>query len=166
MKPIYLCGFMGCGKTTVGTLLAEKLNCGFCDMDEYIVEREKMKIPQIFAEKGEKYFRETETTVIKELSERSGVIACGGGAMLKKENAEIASEKGIIIYIEVPFEICYGRISDDKNRPIVTNNTKEELEFIYDSRVPVYKENSTFSVNGNGSAEEIAERIISALEQA
>lgn len=164
MKPIYLCGFMGCGKTTVGKLLAEKLGCGFYDMDEYIVEREKMKIPQIFAEKGEKYFRETETAVIKELSGSSGIIACGGGAMLKKENAEIASENGIIIYIEVPFETCYGRISDDKNRPIVMNNTKEELEFIYDSRAPIYKENSTLTADGNGSAEEIAERIISAVK--
>ncbi len=164
MKSVYLCGFMGCGKSTVGKILAEKLGCGFYDMDEYIVEREKMKIPQIFAEKGEKYFRETETAVIGELAGMGGIIACGGGAMLKKENASIASENGVIIYIDVPFEICYGRISGDRNRPIVMNNTKEELEFIYDSRVPVYKENSTFTVSGGGSAEEIADRISVLLE--
>ena len=163
MKAVYLCGFMGCGKSTVGKLLAEMLDCDFYDMDEYIVEREKMKIPQIFAEKGEKYFRETETAVIKELSEKQGIIACGGGAMLKKENAEIASEKGVVVYIDVPFETCYGRISGDRNRPIVMSNTKEELEFIYDSRVPLYKENSDITVTGDGTAGEIAGRILAEI---
>ena len=124
MRSVYLCGFMGCGKTTVGKILAEKLDCGFYDMDEYIVEREKMKIPQIFAEKGERYFREAETAAIRELSESKGIIACGGGAMLKKENAAIASENGVIVYIDVPFEECYSRISGDNNRPIVMSNTK------------------------------------------
>lgn len=154
---------MGCGKTTVGVLLAQKLGCEFYDMDEYIVQREKMKIPEIFAEKGEKYFRETETAAIKELAEKHGVIACGGGAMLKKENAEIASEKGIVVYIDVPFEDCYSRISGDKNRPIVMSNTKEELEFIYDSRVPLYKEHSGLTVSGDGSVIDITDRIIKQL---
>lgn len=163
MKAVYLCGFMGCGKTTVGKILAEKLSCDFYDMDEYIAEREKMTIPQIFAEKGEKYFRETETAVIKELAEKKGVIACGGGAMLKKENAEIAAENGIVAYIDVPFEVCYGRISGDKNRPIVMSNTKEELEFIYDSRIPLYKENSDLTVSGDGTAGEIADRILAEI---
>lgn len=163
MKTIYLCGFMGCGKTTVGTLLAQKLGCGFFDMDAYITEKEKMEIPQIFAEKGEKYFREAETEAIRELAEKNGVIACGGGAMLKKENADIASAAGTVVYIDVPFEICYSRISGDKNRPIVMNNTKEELEIIYDGRAPVYSENASVTVSGDGSAEDIAERIIAAV---
>lgn len=163
MKTIYLCGFMGCGKTTVGTLLAQKLNCGFFDMDAYITEKEKMEIPQIFAEKGEKYFREAETEAIRVLAEKNGVIACGGGAMLKKENADIASSAGTVVYIDVSFETCYSRISGDKNRPIVMNNTKEELEIIYDGRAPVYSENASVTVSGDGSAEEIAERIIAAI---
>ena len=150
---------MGCGKSTIGKILAEMLKCEFYDMDEYIVGKEKMQIPEIFAEKGEKYFRETETAVIRELSTAKGVIACGGGAMLKKENAEIASENGIVVYIESEFETCYSRISGDKNRPIVMNNTKEELNFIYDSRIPLYKENSSVTVSGKGTPKEIAEAI-------
>lgn len=164
MRPIYLCGFMGCGKTTAGKLLAEKLGCGFYDMDDYITEKEKMEIPRIFAEKGEKYFREAETEAVRDLAEKSGVIACGGGAMLKKENAAIASAAGTVVYIDVPFETCYSRISGDKNRPIVMNNTKEELEIIYDGRVPLYRENSSVKVNGDGSAEDIADRIIAAVK--
>lgn len=163
MRPIYLCGFMGCGKTTAGKLLAEKLGCGFYDMDDYITEKEKMEIPHIFAEKGEKYFREAETEAVRELAEKSGVIACGGGAMLKKENAAIASAAGTVVYIDVPFETCYSRISGDKNRPIVMNNTKEELEIIYDGRAPVYSGNAALTISGSGSPEEIADRIISAV---
>lgn len=165
MKAVYLCGFMGCGKTTIGKILAEKLGCEFYDMDEYIVEREGMKIPEIFAEKGERYFRGAETDAIRQLAEKRGIIACGGGAMLKKENAEIAAENGITVYIDVPFAVCYGRISGDKNRPIVMSNTKEELEFIYDSRIPLYRENSAVTVSGDGTAEEIAERISDAIKQ-
>lgn len=163
MRPIYLCGFMGCGKTTAGRLLAQSLGCGFYDMDDYITEKEKMEIPQIFAEKGEKYFREAETEAVRELAEKSGVIACGGGAMLKKENAAAASASGTVVYIDVPFETCYSRISGDRNRPVVMNNTKEELEIIYGGRVPLYRENSSVTVSGGGSAEETADRIIAAL---
>ena len=84
--------------------------------------------------------------------------------MLKKENAEIASAAGTVIYIDVPFETCYSRISGDKNRPIVMNNTKEELEIIYSSRAPVYSGNASLTISGDGSAEEIADKIISAIE--
>ncbi|MBQ5318154.1 MAG: shikimate kinase [Oscillospiraceae bacterium] len=164
MKSIYLCGFMGCGKSTIGKILARKNGCGFIDMDDYIVEREEMTIPQIFSEKGEQYFRSTETAVIRELSKKNAVIACGGGAMLKKENAEIASENGIVVYIEIPFDVCYNRISGDANRPLVVNNTKEQLEEIYNGRVPVYKSHSTVTVDGVGSADEIAERICNAIK--
>lgn len=163
MKSVYLCGFMGCGKSTIGKILARKNGCGFVDMDDYIVEREGMTIPQIFAEKGEQYFRDTETEVIRELSEKSAVIACGGGAMLKKVNSEIAMENGVVVYIDIPFEACYERISGDTNRPLVMNNSKEQLEGIYNSRVPVYRDNSTVTVDGTGSAEEIAARIAEAI---
>ena len=164
MKSIYLCGFMGCGKSTIGKILERKNGCGFIDMDDYIVEREGMSIPHIFAEKGEKYFRDTETAVIRELADKNAVIACGGGAMLKKENADSTSETGIVVYIDIPFEACYGRISGDTNRPLVVNNSKEQLEEIYNGRVPVYKENSNVSVDGIGSAEEVAAGIAEAVK--
>lgn len=154
---------MGCGKSTVGKLLAQKLGCGFVDMDDYIVKEQGMSIPQMFSEKGEDFFRNAEAEAIRELSEKDGVIACGGGAMLRKANADIANSAGTVVFIDVPFERCYGRISGDKNRPIVANNTKEELNLIFDGRAPVYKENSALTADGSGSPEEIAERIIAAL---
>jgi len=159
MKAVYLCGFMGCGKSTVGKILARRCGCGFIDMDDYIVDREGMTIPQIFADKGEKYFRDTETAVIRELAEKNCIIACGGGAMLKSENADIAGKNGTVVYIDIPFEACYERISGDTNRPLVMNNSKEQLEEIYNGRVPVYKVNSTVAVDGTGSPDEVASRI-------
>ena len=164
MKTVFLCGFMGCGKSTAGKLLAKKLGCKFTDMDDYIVEKQGMSIPDMFAQKGEVFFRAAETEAVRELSSETGVIACGGGAMLKKINSEIANENGIVVYIDIDFESCYDRIKDCKNRPIVMNNTKEQLKGIYDGRVPVYREHSAVSVDGNGSPEEVAQRIFELLK--
>ncbi len=155
-KTVYLCGFMGCGKTTVGNVLAQKLRLGYCDMDAYIEETLGMTIPEIFEEKGEEYFRQQETLAVKALGEKGGVIACGGGAMLRAENAEAAQGYGRVIFIDVPYEVCWGRIKDDPGRPIVSRNTKESLKVIYDDRSPVYRAHSTDSVDGTGSPEEIA----------
>ena len=159
MKTIFLCGFMGCGKTTIGKLLAQKLGCSYTDMDEYIERTEGMSIPKIFEEKGEPYFRERETAACEALSGAGGVVACGGGAMLKDINAEKASSNGVVVYIDTPYDTCYDRIKGDTNRPIVMANTKDSLKEIYDKRVPLYKAHSQISVDGSGTPEEIAKAV-------
>ena len=156
---------MGCGKSTIGEQLARMTGRRFTDMDKFIEEQHSMTIPEIFAEKGEHYFREAETEAIRTLSQKGGVVACGGGAVLKKENADIAKENGITVYIEVPFEVCYERISGDTNRPILAANSKESLEEIYNSRVPVYEANSTHKINGNCTPLEAAEAIAAIVSQ-
>ncbi len=163
-KTIYLCGFMGCGKSTVGRILAEKLGCRFTDMDTYIEKTEKMSIPRIFEEKGEPYFRSRETEAVHALGKASGVIACGGGAMLKEINAEAAAEHGIVVYIDTPFEICWNRISGDTNRPIVMANTKESLEELYNTRKTLYTAHSKVRADGTKSPCAIADEIISLTE--
>ncbi|MCC8043033.1 MAG: shikimate kinase [Oscillospiraceae bacterium] len=156
MKTIFLCGFMGCGKSTVGRRLAALMGCSFTDMDTYIEETEGMSIPDIFAQKGEPYFRDCESKAISELGAEGGVIACGGGAMLREENSAVAKRFGEVIFIDVPFETCYERIAGDENRPIVMSSTKESLEDRYNGRIPVYRKHSTVTVPGGGSPEEIA----------
>ena len=74
---VFLCGFMGCGKSTVGSLLAKKLGCGFCDTDELVVKSQGMTIPEIFAQKGEPYFRKVEAETVKSLCGKNTVVACG-----------------------------------------------------------------------------------------
>lgn len=166
-KTIFLCGFMGCGKTTVGKLLADKLEVPFYDLDEYIVQNEGMEISRIFAEKSEQYFRRVETEALKVLSAKGGcVIATGGGAMLSEENTEIALDNGICVYIDTPFEVCYTRIKDDMGRPIAANSSVSELEERYFFRMPVYKKHSSFSVDGNASPKEISDEILSIMKRA
>lgn len=161
---VFLCGFMGCGKTTVGKLAAKKLGCGFYDSDEVIVEREGMSIPEIFAQKGEAYFRQVEAEVIKFLCDKKAVVACGGGAMLNPESAAAAAKAGAVIFLDLDFETCYARISGDANRPIVMSSTKEELEERFNSRQQVYMKHSTMQIDGSGNPMTTADLIADAVK--
>ena len=162
---VFLCGFMGCGKSTVGVLLAKNLGCSLLDTDELIVKREGMTIPEIFEKKGEPYFRELEKQVVSELSGGKAVVSCGGGTMLSDENAKAAREKGTVVYIDTSFESCYERIKDDSNRPIAASRTKEQLLDLYNTRAVKYRSNSDCSVDGEGSPMEIAAAIQSIVKK-
>ena len=85
---IFLCGFMGCGKTTVGEILAKQLGLPLIDTDAYIVEQEGRSIPEIFAQEGEPYFRKVEAQAIRTLCTKNAVIACGGGEVIV-QNGEV-----------------------------------------------------------------------------
>ncbi len=156
---IYLCGFMGCGKSHVGKLLASQLDMPLVDLDKYIVNAEKMSIPKIFEKFGEPHFRFLEAKYIRELS-GGNVVATGGGALINDETAKFARESGISVYINTSFELCYKRIKGDKNRPLVMNNTPEQLEELYNKRDVIYRKNSTFMVNGNARDSIIAGEIV------
>lgn len=162
-KPVYLCGFMGCGKSTVGKLLAARMGCEFYDMDDYICRKENMSIPEIFSAKGEEYFRQAESAVFEEFKGKTGVIATGGGALLSEKNAAAANSSGVTVFIDAPFESCYERIKDDSNRPIAYNSTKEQLLARYNDRYPLYKAHSQVSCSGEGSPFEITENIIQSI---
>lgn len=158
---VFLCGFMGCGKSTSGKLAAKKLGCGFCDTDDLIVRTLDMSIPDIFEQKGEPFFRTTEAEIVKSLCGKTIVAACGGGAMLNPDTARAARDAGAaVIFLDVPFEICYDRINGDKSRPIAARSTREELHELFNSRRNVYLSHSTVRIDcGNKSPVEIAENI-------
>lgn len=147
MSSVYLCGFMGCGKSHVGRQLAVALKKEFIDLDRYIVNAEHMTIPHIFEKHGEPYFRRLEAKYIRELSENN-IVATGGGALINDETAEYARQSGLSVYINTSFEICYERIKGDDNRPLVVNNTKEQLEELYNTRSRIYRRNAMCMVNG------------------
>ena len=161
---LYLCGFMGCGKSTVGKLLAEKSGLKFTDLDDYIEEKEQMSIPEIFAQKGEGYFREREAAAVKELSAENSVVACGGGTIINDNSARIARENGTVFFLDIPFETCYSRIKDDAHRPLVVNNTKEQLHGIFSQRHDIYLKNSTLSVNADNTPEAVCDEIMNAVK--
>ncbi len=162
-KTVYLCGFMGCGKSTIGRLLARRLGTGFTDLDAYIEKKEGMSIPEIFEKRGEGYFRAAESRALEELGASGGVVATGGGALLSEANAQTAAKNGITIFIDTPFEICYGRIKGDKNRPIAYNSTREQLLERFEYRRPIYIKNSRSSVDGSGTPMGIADQIMKNL---
>lgn len=155
---VYLCGFMGCGKSHVGRMLAKRLEMKFIDLDRYIVNAEKMTIPEIFEKYGEPHFRELEAKYIRELS-NGCVVATGGGALINDETAKYARESGVTVYINTSFEECYRRIEGDTNRPLVMKNTKEQLNELYEKRSAIYRKNSMFMVNGNAHDKVITEEI-------
>ena len=97
---LFLCGFMGCGKSALGRALSKRLELPLIDTDDYIVKTQGMSIPEIFEKYGEPYFREIEAKAIADLSQQEAVISCGGGAILNDKTAEIARENGICFHTD------------------------------------------------------------------
>lgn len=164
---IYLCGFMGCGKSTVGKILAKKLSMEFIDMDTAIEDFYKMKIPEIFSSYGEEGFRERETEICRILSEKDSlIVACGGGAVLRKENVEIIKKSGTIVFLKVPEENLINRLRNDPTpRPVIQNKSDENILEIYRNRLPKYLEAAEKIVDCCENPEENAERIVSSLKK-
>ena len=159
---IFLCGFMGCGKTTVGEILAKKLGLPLIDTDAYIVEQEGKSIPDIFAQDGEPYFRKKEAEAT--LCTQNAVISCGGGAMLNPDSADYARKNGAVVLLDESFDTCYGRIQGDTNRPIVQRSTRDELHQLFDKRSGTYRAHASHVIPGGVSPEEMAERIMAAVK--
>ena len=155
---VYLCGFMGCGKSHIGRMLSAQMNRELVDLDKYIVTKEGLSIPEIFDKFGEPHFRQLEAKYIRELA-GGKIVATGGGALINDETARFARESGVSVYINTSFRICYRRIKGDSNRPLVMNNTPEQLEELYNKRAEIYRRNATFMVNGNARDSIIAEEI-------
>ena len=97
MRPIFLCGFMGCGKSTVGKLLAKKMGWQCGDLDKYIEDTAGMSIPEIFDKYGEEHFRKLETEALAAYPDIGAVVATGRGALLTEENGKVAKRKGMLI---------------------------------------------------------------------
>ncbi len=160
---IFLCGFMGCGKSAMGRALARRLRLPLIDTDDFIVQQEGMSIPEIFAQKGEPYFRKVEAEAVRSLCQKHAVVACGGGAMLNPETAAAACAAGTVVFIDQTFDVCYERIKDDANRPIVQRNTKEQLKEIFDARADVYRRHSNLILMPADTPDETAQRLIAQM---
>lgn len=141
-KNIVLIGYMGCGKSTVGRKAAKALGYTFLDTDSLIEKEEGMTIAKLFEEKGEDYFRNKETEVIKRLidGEKGNIVATGGGLPMKEENRPLLTELGTVIYLKAENETLVKRLSNDKVRPLLKNvNLQEKIETMLAIRGPVYE---------------------------
>ncbi|MBO5745918.1 MAG: shikimate kinase [Clostridia bacterium] len=159
---IVLCGFMGCGKSTVGKLLANRLNFTFCDSDFSIEQREGCSISEIFSRHGEEHFRATEKEVVKELSAQKGlVIATGGGVVINPDNAENLRKTGLVIFLDVTPETVLKRLEGDTTRPLLMRDDKETaVRELLNCRKPIYKTAAHFTVDANHEAQKTVEEII------
>ncbi len=161
-KRIYLCGFMGSGKTTVGEVLAKKIGYPFVDLDVYIEQAEGRSIPDIFAQDGEAYFRTQEARYLREMPVCGGaVVSTGGGTLLREENAAFAQESGVVVFLDVPFDVCWSRIYTGRveDRPLAAARTREELKLLYEKRRDVYLQAARVVVDGNDTPYRVADRI-------
>jgi shikimate kinase len=143
---IYLVGYMGCGKSTIGRQLANMLGLNFIDLDKYVEERYFKTIPLIFSEEGEKGFREKERHSLVEVSQfEDVVVGTGGGTPCFFDNMEVMNLSGITIYISPDVETLADRILRSKTeRPLINGKSREELiAFInnaLDKRSPFYEQ--------------------------
>ncbi|MDQ0231961.1 shikimate kinase [Metabacillus malikii] len=164
MKAIYLTGFMGAGKTTIGEALAERLALPVRDTDKEIERTTGLTIKQIFEEHGEQYFRDLETEILKNLPKDNIIITTGGGIVIRNENRIYMKESGVIILLHADLDVIYDRIHHDSNRPIANKKSKEELVTLYLSRESYY-EDCTRKINtDNKSIDDITEEIIQSLK--
>lgn len=149
---IVLCGFMSCGKTTIGSRLAEKLGFSFVDTDQLLFQETGKTLQEMFAIGGESYFRDLEhETVCRAAQMENVVISTGGGVMTFERNAKVLYENGYIIHIHRPFENCYANILRRKNRPIAGQKTKEQMLDMYNARVAAYNKYASYVLENDGT---------------
>lgn len=165
---IVLIGFMGAGKSTVGSRLARFLGYRLVDLDRLIVERAGCSIKEIFARDGEVVFRDYEAAALRALAGmRRIVVATGGGIVGRRENWLAMHQLGIIAYLRVPWEVLCERIAGDEKRPLADQSDGgERLRQLWESRSPLYEQADLIVECDRQSPEQIARRITAALERA
>lgn len=161
IKNIVLIGMPGCGKTTIGKILSERLEAKFIDIDKYIEKYNKKSITEIF-QQGEEYFRNIERkAVLKINKEKNCVISTGGGVIKNYLNMEDLKKNGIIIFIDRPIE-SIAKDVNMSNRPLLKQGV-ESLYNIFEERYELYKKYCDFQVINQGGIEAAVESILEVI---
>ena len=165
---IFLIGLMGAGKTSVGRLLARRLNKTFYDCDHEVERATGVRIPVIFEIEGEAGFRARESRMLAELAHSTDVVlATGGGAVLAAENRKVLAEHGTVVYLRASPHELWQRTRHDRNRPLLqTANPLAKLTELYGQRDPLYREIADVIVDtGNQSVSSLAHRLEQRIAQ-
>lgn len=149
-KNIVLIGFMGSGKSKIAREIGKRLKKEVVATDDLIEAREGMSIHEIFMAQGEAYFRDVEEGIVKEVSQRQGIIIdCGGGVVLRKENLKLLKASGIVFYLQATPEVIYQRIKHETHRPLLkTPDPIGCIKELYQQRLPLYNQ-ADFTIDAN-----------------
>ena len=147
MDKLYIIGFMGAGKTTIGKELSKLLKCSIYDTDVLIELEEGTTIAEIFANKGEEYFRKKETEILQRTEEYKGIITTGGGIIGSEVNQQLLKKLGFTIFLQCDPLQMVKRIQNDPTRPLARNKSEREMINLYQSRLPYYKESADMIID-------------------
>ncbi|MCR4705829.1 MAG: shikimate kinase [Lachnospiraceae bacterium] len=153
MHNIILIGFMGCGKSTVGVKLSYHLRLPFLDTDKLCEQKMGKTIRETFEQDGESFFRETETEVLRSLSDgkNANIIATGGGLPLRDINRNILKDVGTVFYLRATPETIFDRIGQDTKRPLLLcEDPKKRIESLLKERDPIYMEAADHVIDVDG----------------
>jgi shikimate kinase len=167
-KSIVIVGMMGAGKSSVGACLRRRTGLSLLDTDEIIASKFGMSISEIFAEHGEKKFREAETEALRRLrTEEHTIIITGGGIVSRKENVGILRSQAVIVWLDGDEETLFVRASRKQNRPLLeTKNPRKTFSQILDARRPLYAKIANIRVDTSVlTAEEVAVAILVKLRR-
>lgn len=165
---IVLIGMRGAGKTTVAKILSKKLHRHYIEIDNLIEEKTGKKISDLVKNKGWEYFRDIESQVINDISEKDNcIISAGGGSIIKEENVKALKRHGQIFWLQANIDVLINRIGNDSTRPFLTdaNNRKEDMEKTLEKRIMLYQKAADVNVDTeNIPAEKVADEILTHLE--
>lgn len=163
MENIILIGMPGCGKTTVGEILSDRLNMNFVDTDELLEKNYKKTIKNIFEYEGEEKFREYETETLKSLKRDSNtIISTGGGIIVKERNIPLLKELGKVIFIDRSVESILSTL-DSGSRPLLTED-EDRIYKLYKDRYEKYKSSCDIIVDNDDSIDNLIESLIEYLD--
>jgi shikimate kinase len=167
-KSIVLIGMMGAGKSSVGRCLHRRTGLAVLDIDEVVASKFGMSIPEIFAEHGEKKFRQAETEALRRVrTEEQTIIITGGGVVLRKGNVEILRKQGAIVWLDSDEKTLLARASRKQNRPLLqTKNPRKSFSEILGVRRPIYENVADIRIDTSVlTDEEVAVAILAKLRR-
>lgn len=164
---LVLCGFMGCGKTSVGRRAARLLDLEFLDLDQYIEERAGLTVSEIFDRFGEDGFRQREALAVEEAAARPGlIIASGGGTVLRRQNVQAFHRHGgVILFLDAPLAALQERLKNDKRRPLLqVPDRRRVVEELFCQRAPLYRAAADITIDAGAPPVTVARRVAYAAQ--